>query len=72
MIDQGIYTRGKSFRAIAEVQARNYRYSVLGIEAFDRYGHLLTDRDAEIVRCRKRRGSQKNQKKHVGFPGHVF
>jgi hypothetical protein len=48
MTNQGIYSRGNSFRAIAEAKAREYRVSELNLDTFDKYGHILTDHDAEI------------------------
>lgn len=42
-----IYTSGKSFRAIAEANARSYRLNNLHLSTYDTYGHILTDSDGE-------------------------
>jgi hypothetical protein len=47
-INDGKYTSGKSFRAIAEFNARKYRILNLKLSKYDRYGHILTDEDAEL------------------------
>ena len=47
-IDEGpAYTKGKSFRAIAEARARKYRAHNLELGGYDRYGHVLTRDDAD-------------------------
>jgi len=47
-IDEGkVYTRGKSFRAIAEARARKYRAEKLCLKDYDLYGHVLTVKDGE-------------------------
>lgn len=43
---EGIYTTGTSFRAFAEAYARNYRLMKLQLKEFKKYGHVLTDDDA--------------------------
>lgn len=45
-IDDGAaYTKGNSFRAIAEARARKYRAYNLHCTNYDGYGHILTDED---------------------------
>lgn len=45
-IDEGLaYTKGNSFRAIAEARARKYRAEALHLVDYDGYGHRLTDED---------------------------
>ncbi len=46
-MSQEVYTKGSSFRAKAEAHARKYRSSILETTQFDKYGHILTDQDAE-------------------------
>ncbi len=46
--DYGKYTSGKSFRAIAEFNARKYRILNLKLSKYDKYGHIFTDEDAEF------------------------
>ena len=41
-----VYTKGKSFRALAEAHARKYRAEVLFRRDYDEYGHKLIERDA--------------------------
>lgn len=41
------YTKGTSFRALAESHARKYRANVLKLEDYDRYGHLLEFSDGK-------------------------
>jgi len=44
---EGVYTTGASFRASAEAYARNYRLTRLHLTDFNKFGHKLTDKDAE-------------------------
>jgi len=47
-IDEGpAYTKGNSFRAIAETRARKYRADNLQLRGYDRWGHVLTKEDAD-------------------------
>lgn len=41
-----IYTKGNSFRAKAEKEARLYRSNILKIKNYDKWGHILSDDDA--------------------------
>jgi hypothetical protein len=47
-INDGKYTGGKSFRAIAELNARKYRVEKLKLKDYDKYGHILTDKAASL------------------------
>ena len=42
------YTNGNSFRAKAETLARRYRATDMQLTGFDKYGHILTDPDAQL------------------------
>jgi hypothetical protein len=45
-IDEGkIFTKGKTFRAVAEARARKYRTQQLCLRNYDEYGHRITDED---------------------------
>ncbi|MBK7711925.1 MAG: hypothetical protein IPJ37_13900 [Bacteroidales bacterium] len=44
-IGKEIYTSGKSFRAKAEANARNYRLTELHLTDYDKYGHILSTSD---------------------------
>lgn len=46
MDHEGIYTKGNSFRALAENHARIYRSATMHLKDFDKYGHKLIERDA--------------------------
>jgi hypothetical protein len=46
-MDNGIYTKGKSFRAVVEAKARKYRTIELNLPDYDTYGHILTDKDSK-------------------------
>ena len=43
---EGIYTTGTSFRAFAEASARNHRVTKLQLKEFKKFGHILTEDDA--------------------------
>lgn len=48
MINEGaIYTRGSSFKARTEASARKYRAEFLKLADYDKYGHKLSEADAE-------------------------
>lgn len=45
-INEGrVYTKGDSFRAVAEARARTYRAEKLHLTGYDYYGHRLTNED---------------------------
>jgi len=43
---EGVYSTGTSFRAFAEAYARNYRVTRLQLKEFKKFGHILTEDDA--------------------------
>jgi len=47
MNDKGVYTKGNSFRALAEAHARKYRKEILSLVEYEKYGHILVSGDAE-------------------------
>lgn len=47
MSEKSIYTTGNSFRAKAEKKAREYRTNTLQLTTYDKWGHILSDEDAE-------------------------